>query len=133
MARLDFLTLENILQIHADTIANDGGSDGLRDRGLIDAAINMPRQTFGGQHLHNGIPEMAAAYLFHICQAHAFVDGNKRVALLAADVFLDVNGWDLTASATEVEAVVLAVADGKMIKSEVTDWFTRVCAPRKAR
>ncbi len=130
MARLEFLTLENILQIHADTIENDGGSDGIRDLGLIDAAINMPRQTFGGQYLHDGMPEMAAAYLFHICQGHAFVDGNKRVALLAADVFLDVNEWELTASATEAEAVVLAVADGKMSKSEVTDWFTKVCAPR---
>src|SRR5207249_5785917 len=86
-APVHFLTVDQVLSIHARVLAEYGGGDGVRDIGLLDSAVAMPAAAFGGQHLHDGIPAMAAAYLFHICKNHAFVDGNKRTGLAAAIQF----------------------------------------------
>ncbi|HYQ81440.1 MAG TPA: Fic family protein, partial [Anaeromyxobacteraceae bacterium] len=72
-----FLTLDEVLALHADQIGRYGGSPGLRDLGLLESALAAPRATFGGEHLHGSLPEMAAAYLFHLVRNHPFVDGNK--------------------------------------------------------
>ncbi|MFN8705601.1 MAG: type II toxin-antitoxin system death-on-curing family toxin [Planctomyces sp.] len=87
----EFLTLEDILELHTGQIRNYGGSEGLRSSELLQSAIAQPRVTFGGQFLHNNIFHMAAAYLFHLVQNHPFVDGNKRIGLEAALVFLELN------------------------------------------
>jgi len=68
-----------------------GGSEGLRDAGLLHSAIAVPQASFGGNYLHAGLFEMAAAYLYHIVQNHPFVDGNKRTGAAAAIVFLAMN------------------------------------------
>lgn len=73
-----FLTLDEVLEIHAQQIELYGGSEGVRDPAGLESATATPMATFGGQYLHATIPSMASAYLFHICQNHAFVDGNKR-------------------------------------------------------
>lgn len=73
-----FLTLDEASEIHAQQIELYGGSQGRRDPAALESAIATPMATFGGQFLHSTIPAMAAAYLFHICQNHPFVDGNKR-------------------------------------------------------
>ena len=83
----------------------------------------MPMQTFGGDYLHDGVGAMAAAYLFHLCQAHAFVDGNKRTGVLAALVFLRANGVDPLPPSEELEEATFAVARGQMDKAELTRWF----------
>lgn len=70
-----FLSVDDVNRLHELTVANHGGSPGIRDSGLLDAAVAMPMQSFGGEYLHPDIPAMAAAYHFHICQAHAYVDG----------------------------------------------------------
>ena len=88
----EFLDVDDILAIHSIQLGATGGSEGLRDRGLLEAAVAQPRATFGGEFLHEDLFAMAAAYLFHIAKDHAFVDGNKRAALVAALTFLDVNG-----------------------------------------
>src|SRR5512142_2760146 len=93
-----FLQLDEILEIHRDQIMRYGGSSGIRDQGLLASALAMPHATFGQNYLHPDIPSMAAAYLFHIIMNHPFVDGNKRVAAVAAFIFLALNGYDLTAS-----------------------------------
>ena len=93
----DFLTFDDVLALHADRIEKYGGSLGLRDAGGLSSALGMASATFGGAFLHPTLAEMAAAYLFHISQAHAFVDGNKRVALAAALAFLALNGHQLVA------------------------------------
>ena len=80
-------------------------------------------QTFGGEYLHDGVGAMAAAYLFHVCQADAYVDGNKRTGVLAALVFLRVNGVDQLPPAEELEAMTFAVAGGQMDKAELTRRF----------
>jgi len=83
----------------------------------------MPQQQFGGEYLHDGLPAMAAAYLFHLAQNHPFHDGNKRTAVLAALVFLDVNGIETLPDPDELEAVTLGVASSKIIKDGLTSWM----------
>lgn len=110
------------MELHSRTIRVHGGLDGVRDAGLLEAAVTMPRQQFGGAYLHDDLAAMAAAYLYHLAQNHAFHDGNKRVASLACLVFLDTNGAPLPAAAA-LERVTLAVAGGSMTKIELTDWL----------
>ncbi len=86
-----FLTLDDVLGIHADQIRVYGGASGLRDLELLRSAIAMPETTFDGEYLHPSAFEMAAAYLFHLVRNHPFVDGNKRTALMCAFVFLGLN------------------------------------------
>lgn len=125
-----FLSVDDVNRLHERTVGLHGGLPGIRDSGLLDAAVAMPMQTFGGEYLHPDIPAMAAAYHFHICQAHAYVDGNKRTAVLAALAFLAVNGVATLPTPDELEGATLAVASGSMSKEEVTAWFeTRVRMP----
>lgn len=90
-----FLNLDEVLLLHELQIERYGGATGIRDQGLLESAINMPQASFGGQYVHNGIYEMAAAYAFHIAENQPFVDGNKRAALASALVFLDLNSIEI--------------------------------------
>ena len=81
----EFLTLDEVLALHADRIARYGGSEGIRDVGLLKSALAAPAATFDGGYLHPTLPEMAAAYLFHLVKNHPFVDGNERVGLARRD------------------------------------------------
>jgi death-on-curing protein len=83
-----FLTVEDVESLHDEQLARYGGSAGVRDRGALESAVATPQATFGGEHLHATVFEMAAAYAFHIAQNQPFVDGNKRAGLNAALVFL---------------------------------------------
>jgi death-on-curing protein len=118
-----FLSVEDVLVIHENTIAAEGGLGGLRDAGLLESAVLMPQQQFGGAYLHVDLPGMAAAYLFHVAQNHAFHDGNKRTAALAALVFLDVNDVTTLPPPDALEDVTLSVASGEMSKNELTAWL----------
>ena len=128
-----FLNIDDVNRLHELTILNHGGSSGIRDAGLLDAAVAMPMQSFGGEYLHEGVAAMAAAYLFHICQAHAYVDGNKRTAALASLVFLATNGVHPLPQAEDLEKATLDVASGGMSKGKLVDWFqTQVGHPHPA-
>ena len=118
-----FLAVDDVNRLHDLTINRQGGSLGIRDSAMLDAAVSMPMQSFGGQYLHEGIAAMAAAYLFHICQAHAYVDGNKRTAVLSALAFLTVNDAGPLPSPVELERVTMAVARGELSKGELVQWF----------
>ncbi|HEV8539804.1 MAG TPA: type II toxin-antitoxin system death-on-curing family toxin [Nitrospiraceae bacterium] len=127
---LTFLSLDDVLLLHADTIEMDGGLPGVRDNGLLDAAVAMPRQQFGGEFLHEDIAAMAAAYLFHISQNHPFLDGNKRTAVMAALVFLRVNSVKRLPAPNELEVVTRRVAAGEMTKDELTKWLRKQIGKR---
>ena len=120
---LFFLSVEDVLWLHADTIDVDGGSHGVRDHGLLDAAVAMPRQQFGDAYLHEDLAAMAAAYLFHIAQNHPFMDGNKRAAVMSALVFLSVNGIELMIAPSALETVTVNIAAGEMAKEQLTSWI----------
>ena len=89
---------------------------------MLESAVATPAQQFGGGYLHEDIPAMAAAYVFHICMNHAFVDGNKRAATAALIAFLSDNAWSFDATADEAEPVVLQLAAGAMDKAAFTQW-----------
>jgi len=118
-----FLTLDEILAIHRDQVARHGGTEGVRDWGLLEAAIAMPQAAFGGRHVHGDLCEMAAAYLFHIVQNHPFLDGNKRVGAVTAYVFLALNEIELVADQDAYAELVLSVARGETPKSAVAEFF----------
>jgi death-on-curing protein len=87
-----FLSVDDVLLLHTDVIDIDGGSHGMRDHGLLDAVVAMPRQQFGGDYLHHDLAAIAAAYIFYIAKNHHFVDGNKRAMVLPALVFPSLSG-----------------------------------------
>jgi len=91
----EFLLLEDILALHDSLIEAYGGAREIRDQGLLESAIAIPQASFGGQFLHNNLFEMAAAYAFHLAENQPFLDGNKRTALGAALLFLELNGTEL--------------------------------------
>lgn len=123
MRDIVFLSVADVLLLHADTIDIDGGSYGVRDHGLLDAAVAMPRQQFGGNYLHEDLAAMAAAYLFHLAQNHPFIDGNKRAAVMAALSFLLVNGVESLPAPQELEITTLQVAAGELSKDALTQWM----------
>ena len=96
-----------------------GGDPTLRDVGLIDSAVMMPQESFGGELLHPSLALMAAAYLFHLCSNHGFADGNKRTAAGAALVFLDANGHELALTIDELEQITMDVANGSLEKERL--------------
>ncbi len=123
MEDIIFLSVDDVLLLHTDTIDIDGGSHGVRDHGLLDAAVAMPRQQFGGDYLHEDLAAMAAAYLFHLAQNHPFVDGNKRAAVMAALTFLHVNGSEQLPASQALEVTTLQVAAGELSKDALTQWM----------
>jgi len=120
-----FLTLDEVIEIHSEMINRYGGSDGIRDKGLLESAVSTPRAGFGDQYLHSDIFQMAAAYLFHIVKNHPFIDGNKRTGAMAAFVFLKLNNHTLTAGEIQYERMVRAVAESKLEKREIAEFFQK--------
>lgn len=128
-----FLGLDDVLALHGRSVELFGGGVGIRDVGLLESALAMPRATFGDEWLHPSIHEMAAAYLFHVCKNHPFVDGNKRTALACALVFLGLNGHSVFAPSDALLDVVLGVAEGRVAKAEVAVFLKANTEPRRRR
>ena len=120
-----FLGLDEVIEIHRDQIERYGGHPGVRDMGLLQSAIAMPQASHGGKYLHADLFEMAAAYLFHIIQNHPFVDANKRVGVVAALVFLALNGLEVNVPNEALFQTVLAVAQRKLGKDAIAEFLRR--------
>ena len=118
-----FLSIDNVIELHRRTIEKEGGSPGIRDRGLLDSAVSAPQQSWGGEYLHTSVVAMAAAYLYHIVQNHPFVDGNKRTGSLALLFFCRYNGLTPLPEPEDLESVTMLVASGKLDKDGVTQWL----------
>ena len=127
-----FLTLDEVLALHADQIDRYGGRLGVRAVELLESALAVPATTFGGRHLHGDLHEMAAAYLFHLVKNHPFVDGNKRTGLMAMLAFLGLNGLRIEASEDELANLVLAVARGRISKAEIAVFAKDHARPRSS-
>lgn len=117
-----WLSLAEVLALHRRLIEQTGGVGGLRDLGLLEAALAQPRQTFGDVDLYQGVTAKAAALGFSLIQNHPFLDGNKRIGHAAMEVTLLLNGLELMASVDASEAVVLAVASGQMNREVFIQW-----------
>jgi death on curing protein len=118
-----FLLEEIVMAIHDDQIRLYGGAYGVRDAAGLDAALHIPQAQFGGEYLHSTIFLMAAAYGFHLCQNHPFLDGNKRTAGMAMFTFLQLNELEPIASESDYYAMMMAVATGNISKEQLADWL----------
>jgi death-on-curing protein len=118
-----FLDVEDVLLIHEEQLPRFGGSSGIRDTGLLESGVAMPQATAGGEFVHEDLFAMAAAYAFHIAQNQPFVDGNKRTGLLAALVFLDLNGVTLRDPEGRLYDAMIAIAERRMDKTELAALF----------
>ena len=123
--RVVFLTFDEVLALHADQIERYGGRPGIRDITLLQSALGVVSATFEGRFLHEGIHEMAAAHLFHLVRDHPFIDGNKRIGLVALLAFLGLNSRWLDARPEELERLVQGVAVGRVSKSEAAVFIQR--------
>ena len=120
---MNYLTTENILQIHAFVIDETGGSHGLRDRGALLSTVALPAQTAFGQELYPTIFIKAAVYTRNIIFSHPFVDGNKRTAMTATVVFLEDNGYIFVVHQGQIEKFALSVIEKKLDTEAIASWF----------
>lgn len=117
-----------LLLLHADSLAEHGGADGLRDEGLLDSALARPLNL--AAYGEPDFAALAASYGVGLAKNHAFVDGNKRVAFLAVGLFLALNGQRLVASQVNATTTMLAVAEGSLDEAGFADWIRRHAQPR---
>lgn len=117
------LTKRHILILHAELLAATGGSDGLRDEGLLEAALDAPYAGFAEQEFYPSIKAKAARLAFGLVNNHPFVDGNKRIGVLAMLVLLDVNGVAIEAKDNELIDLGLALAKGHLDTEGVLAWI----------
>jgi death-on-curing protein len=118
-----YLSVEQILLLHRRQLRAFGGAAGLRDRGRLEAAVARPQLTFGGEDLYPDPSEKAAALMHALIANHPFVDGNKRVAAMTAELFLAINRVQLVASDDELVATALAVARGEVSAEALAIWI----------
>jgi death on curing protein len=120
---VQFIPDEIVPIMHADLIKRYGGMLGIRDRGLLASTLAQPKMTVQKRFLHRTMFDKAAAYGFHVCRNHPFVDGNKRIAFVLMDVFLHKNGWNLEASEEEAYETMIQLASGNLTKPDLSTWL----------
>jgi death-on-curing protein len=113
---------EALLLLHDKSLARFGGTQGIRDEGLLDSALARPRNAFH----YDGLRDMAgfaASYAFGLAKNHPFADGNKRAAFMAVGLFLAANGWELNAEPVDAIRAVVALAGGEIGEGEFAAWL----------
>jgi death-on-curing protein len=116
-----WLTRQMIVAIHDEQLAIHGGASGLRDEGMLESALDRPRNRWAYEQAE--LAELAAAYAFGIARNHPFVDGNKRTSLLALYTFLGVNGIDFAVAEADAAAMILALAAGEVSEESLVRWI----------
>jgi len=125
MAKIVWLLEETVIAIHYRQISEHGGSEGLRDEGLLSSAMTRPKNLLAYTKPRPDLAALAAAYAYGIAQDHPFVDGNKRTALVAARTFLIVNGVDLEATQDKKYLTFLELAKGTLTEEQLADWIRK--------
>ena len=124
-----YLTPEQVLFIHSRLVQETGGAYGIRDLSMLLSALGRPQATFDEHDLYGDLFSKAAALMDSLIRNHPFVDGNKRVAITAAALFLRMNGYSLLVSNEEMVRFTLACAQSQAAFEEITAWFQRFCRP----
>lgn len=117
------LSKAQIIIIHEQLIKETGGASGLRDEGMLESALNIPFQTFGGKDLYPSLQQKAARLCFGLVKNHPFVDGNKRIGAHAMLVFLALNGVELQHSQEELSDIILQAAAGEIGTEDLLNWI----------
>jgi death-on-curing protein len=120
---MDYLTVQQVLFLHARLIAETGGRHGVRDLGLLESAVARPQATFGGEDLYTDVFSKAAVLMQSLINNHPFVDGNKRTGIAAAGLFLRRNGWRLAATNAGLESFILHVASAQPEVASIVAWL----------
>jgi death-on-curing protein len=116
-----WLTRQMIVAIHDEQLAIHGGASGLRDEGMLESALDRPKNKWAYENAE--LADLAAAYAFGIARNHPFVDGNKRTSLLALYTFLGVNGFDFNVPEAEAAAIILSLAAGEISEESLARWI----------
>jgi death-on-curing protein len=124
-----WIDLEVVLAIHDEQLAEHGGQVGVRDRGLLESALARPLNQFG--YGESSLARLAAAYAFGISRNHPFLDGNKRTSLVVAELFLELNGLELSASDAACVTTFLSLAAGDLTEDELAEWVTENSRPAR--
>lgn len=112
---------EVVVMAHEQSLAEFGGSPGIRDEGLLDSALGKPKNLF--LYGKPSLFDLAASYGFGLVKNHPFMDGNKRVGFVVAAMFLQINGWRLVASEVDATLRTLALAAGEMTEAAFSEWL----------
>ncbi|MGH9372838.1 MAG: type II toxin-antitoxin system death-on-curing family toxin [Vicinamibacterales bacterium] len=124
-----YLSLGEIVDLHQALIDQSGGATGIRDLGSLESALAQPRATFGGTDLHPAVVDKAAALAFSLALNHPFVDGNKRIAHAAMEVFLLLNGLERLGTVDDQERLMLDLAAGHLTREQLTAWLHQHVEP----
>ena len=124
-----YLTLNEVLELYRCIIEQSGGAFGIANLGTLESALAQPRMTFGGEELYPTIVEKASALGFTLIKNHPFLDGNKRIGHAAMEVFLVLNGFEISAPMEEQEQIILQVASSAITRDEFTEWLRCHIAP----
>ena len=122
MAEPVWVELDVVLAIHDEQLAEHGGQPGVRDSGLLESALGRPRNQFA--YGEPSITRLAASYAFGISRNHPFLDGNKRTSLVVAELFLELNGYELIASDAQCVTTFLQLAAGELTEDQLAEWIT---------
>lgn len=118
-----FLSLAEVLDLYSRVLVAGGGASAIRDLGALESALAQPRATFADDDLYPSLAEKASALGFSLILNHPFVDGNKRIGHAAVEVFLVLNGYELSAGVDDAERMILGVAAGEIGRDEFTAWI----------
>jgi death-on-curing protein len=122
MTEIAWILDEVALAVHDEQLAEHGGLSGIRDLGAVQSALARPRNLASYEDCDD-LAQLAAAYAYGIAKNHGFADGNKRTALVTADLFLTLNGYELTSSPAENVLTILGIADGSLSEKELAAWI----------
>jgi death-on-curing protein len=124
-AEPEWLAPAVVVAVQRALIAEHGGADGIRDRGLLDSTLFRPRNLLAYGETPPDVFDLAASYAYGLAKNHGFVDGNKRIALTAALLFLELNGWRLQAPSEERYVTTLGLASGEVSEADFGAWLRR--------
>jgi death-on-curing protein len=122
-----YLTVQEVIEIHAWALEAFGGLDGIRDQGMLDSAVVTPQMAFGGVELYPTPVSKAASLAYSLAMNHPFQDGNKRTAFWAMDTFLRLNGHFVDCETEEGTGTFLSLAAGELSREQLTDWLAAHC------
>jgi death-on-curing protein len=122
MTEIVWILDETVLAVHDEQLAEHGGLPGIRDLGAVKSALARPHNLAGYENCDD-LPRLAAAYAYGIARNHGFADGNKRTALVTADLFLMLNGYELTSTPAENVLTILGIAEGSLSEEDLAAWI----------
>jgi len=126
---MKFINIFQVLELHRQLLDEFGGIAGVRDFGALESALAQPEMTFGGEDLYPTLIEKASALAYSLCKNHPFIDGNKRVAHGAMEIFLVLNGFEIKATIGEQEKLFLDLADSRLTREGLVNWLQQRVVP----